>query len=515
MKTGRLLTLVVIALLSIAVSLRCTRRRSVVTLRRIAVPARVLAIGNEALAFEALGDANQSGEASLSLSRSQFRFGKFDRAVLYEYDKQGAMLSRQEINISADSTIAINATAGRRYLIYPDLGSRYRNSYVVICNLRRAGLAGEIVPRICSQILCTDSPFQASQLFERVPDLKAQAKATDLGDGFIGGFGRGGSICERCLGESQSGGSDFVPASGCEVGLPSTPEPLPNPELIVYEHINFPTTADWRSQIYKVKSDGTEVVNLSNNDRWDEDPDVNHHSKRIVFQSHTEHEQSLVLMDTDGNNRTSIPHTTGAWYPKWSRDAESFIVYVDRVGNFGNSIHRIRPDGNDDILIVTADLKHIIRSSDVFDDFHVVYHQDSGAGADSDIFIKDFRDDGTPPNLTSTTDIAEDFPVVSHDGTMIAYRAHHPDEAQSWEIRVARLTLPSTLTLLYPIRFTDPASGLIGAPEFSSDDKRIYVSGYLTEQETSQLFSINLDGSGQFQVTVTDERDYGPSVVPR
>jgi hypothetical protein len=76
MKTGRLLTLVVIALLSIAVSLRCTRRRSVVTLRRIAVPARVLAIGNEALAFEALGDANQSGEASLSLSRSQFRFGK-------------------------------------------------------------------------------------------------------------------------------------------------------------------------------------------------------------------------------------------------------------------------------------------------------------------------------------------------------------------------------------------------------------------------------------------------------
>jgi Tol biopolymer transport system component len=136
-------------------------------------------------------------------------------------------------------------------------------------------------------------------------------------------------------------------------------------------------------------------------------------------------------------------------------------------------------------------------------------------GVDSDIFIKDFRNDGTPPNLTSTTDIAEDFPVVSHDGTMIAYRAHHPDEAQSWEIRVARLTLPSTLTLLYPIRFTDPASGLIGAPEFSSDDKRIYVSGYLTEQETSQLFSINLDGSGQFQVTVTDERDYGPSVVPR
>jgi len=39
--------------------------------------------------------------------------------------------------------------------------------------------------------------------------------------------------------------------------------------------------------------------------------------------------------------------------------------------------------------------------------------------------------------------------------------------------------------------------------------------GYLTEQETSQLFSINLDGSGQFQVTVTDERDYGPSVAPR
>ncbi|MDQ2976018.1 MAG: hypothetical protein M3R69_11495 [Acidobacteriota bacterium] len=55
--------------------------------------------------------------------------------------------------------------------------------------------------------------------------------------------------------------------------------------------------------------------------------------------------------------------------------------------------------------------------------------------------------------------------------------------------------------------------------DFSSDDKLIYVSGTVIEIESAmdlnQLFSISLSGAVQVQVTLNDETDIEPSVVPR
>ena len=72
---------------------------SALSLKRISVPPRVFTIAGEALAFEALGDADHSGQVSISLSRLQSRFGKFNHAFVYEYDKQGKVLSQQSLNL--------------------------------------------------------------------------------------------------------------------------------------------------------------------------------------------------------------------------------------------------------------------------------------------------------------------------------------------------------------------------------------------------------------------------------
>ena len=491
---------------------------STLSLRRISIPSRLFTIAGEALAFEAVGGAGHSGEASISLRRLQTRFGKFNHADVYEYDKQGKVFSQQSLNVDPDSAIAFKATSERRYLIYPDLGPRYRNTYIVACNLGRARLAGQIVPRICTQILCTDGPFQASQLFDRIPELKTHATAADLGDGIIGGFGRQGSICDQCLGRSEPGGSDFVPATGCSERVPSDTEPPANPEVIVYTHSDYPTNADWHYQIYRTKSDGTDVTNLSNNENFERSPDVNHHSARIVFWSGGQN-SGLVLMDLNGNGRTLIPGTVTASHPKWSRDAESFIVYVDLESNVNNSIHRVRPDGTDNVEVVHADGEKVILIVEVIDDFHILYSQDDGTGRDSDLFIKDMRDSSAAVNLTNSADVAEEFPVISHDGSLIAYRAYNPKNFQGYDIVIARVTLPSTLTELHRIRLSAPAGAIFGDLDFSNDDTRLYVESSVVETEgttnTSQLFSINVDGSGQFRVTVNDETDDEPSVAPR
>ena len=79
--------------------------------------------------------------------------------------------------------------------------------------------------------------------------------------------------------------------------------------------------------------------------------------------------------------------------------------------------------------------------------------------------------------------------------------------------------MPSTLTELHRIRLSAPAGSIFGDLDFSNDDTKLYVESLVVETEgttnTSQLFSINVDGSGQFRVTVNDERDEEPSVAPR
>ena len=96
---------------------------SALSLKRISVPPRVFTIAGEALAFEALGDARSFGASLCFAQRLQSRFGKFNHGSRFR--------------LCCESTLpclSYSYTNVRRYLIYPDLGSRYRNTYVVACN---------------------------------------------------------------------------------------------------------------------------------------------------------------------------------------------------------------------------------------------------------------------------------------------------------------------------------------------------------------------------------------------
>jgi hypothetical protein len=129
------------------------------------------------------------------------------------------------------------------------------------------------------------------------------------------------------------------------------------------------------------------------------------------------------------------------------------------------------------------------------------------------------RDNSEPVNLTNTPNLHEAYPVISHDGSLIAYTLLNRINFQVVEIHVARLTLPSTLTELHVIRLSLPTGRYLRDLDFSSDDKLIYVSGTVIEIESgmdiNQLFSINFGGTIQVQVTLNDETDIEPSVVPR
>ena len=493
---------------------------SALQFKSIPVPSRVLSIAGEVLAFQALGEAGRTAEVPLSLRQLQFRLGRFERALAYEYNNNGKVLSQQELKVSPEGDIAVTATAGNSYLIYADLGARFRNSYATACSLGRAHIPAQIVPRVCTQIFCTDNIFRASEIKERIPELKQQENVAELNDGPIGGFGSHGNICEQCTG---SGGPDgpFLPTRGCFDAVPpdtgSQPQPPPtSPEVVVYTHWDSPTVSDFHQQIFKINSDGSQPVNLSNNENFETSPDVNHRTKKIVFDSS---EGGLTTMDLSGNNRTVIPQTFLGGNPKWSRNDESFIVYTNLPSNVNNSLHRVHPDGSDNVEIVKAGDGKVIRTADVVDDNHVVYSEDGGGGIDSDLFIKDMRETSAVVNLTNTPDSSERYPVISHDGKLIAYLVTKSKEFKRVEIHIARLTLPGTITDINVIHLDVPAGRFLRDLDFSNDDAWVYVSSTIVETEgttnTNQIFSIKVNGTGQVRVTMNSETDLEPSVAPR
>jgi hypothetical protein len=494
-----------------------TSNAAALQFKSIPVPSRVFSIAREVLAFQAIGEAGRTAEVPVSLRQLQSRLGGFERALVYEYNKDGKVLSQQELTMDSDAGIAIKATTGNSYLVFADLGPRFSNSYQVVCSLGHAGIAGQAVPRICTQIFCTDSIFPASQLKERIPELQQQV-SLELGDGPIGGFGGHGSICDQCVGNQGPDGT-FLPTRGCSDFVPvvDTPAaPPPAPETIIYTHSNFPTVSNFHYQIFKIKSDGADPVNLSNNENFERSPDVNHKTGKIVFDSTGG--GGLTTMDLNGNNRTIIPKTFLGGNPKWSRNDEAFVVYTNLVSNVNNSLHRVRPDGSDNAEIVKAGEGNVIRTADVVDDDHVVFSRDSG-GFDGDLFIKDMRDTSDAVNLTNTPDSHESYPVISHNGALIAYLVEKPKDFKRVEIHIARLTLPGTITDIHVIHLDVPAGRYLRDLDFSNDDTRVYVSSSVIETEdttnTDQLFSISVDGSGQLRVTLNSESDFEPSVAPR
>jgi len=479
-----------------------------VQLKRIEVPGRVLSIANEAIAFEATGQADGSNEVNVSLRRWQGRFGEFQRALVFEYDKTGKVLSEQQSNVLPDGAIAIKARGGNRYLIYPDLGVRFNNAYEVACKIQKARIPKTLVPPLCTQIFCTDNIFKASQLKDRVPGLKDQS-VEELGDAVIGGFGGTGDICNECLHTSEPVG-DFVPARGCSGVLPPY-EPPTSSSQILFTRIPPIGAEPFNFQIFKL-ANGT-TTNLSNNEQFENNPDVNHRTRKVVFFST---ESGLMTMSVNGTNRSAIPNTSGGGHPVWSRNGEDFIVFITLPGNVDNTIHRIRLDGSGDVLVAQALSDHVIDALDVIDDDHIIFSQFS-LGAKSDLFIKDMRANTPPVNITNSPNVDEISPVVSHSGGLIAFQVRGTGGERD-SIHVARLTLPSTLTEIAVIRLSDPAGDFVRTCDFSGDDSSIIVSASVIETEgstnTLQLFSIKLDGTGQVRLTFSDGSDSEATVVP-
>ena len=263
-------------------------------------------------------------------------------------------------------------------------------------------------------------------------------------------------------------------------------------------------------------SNGSNPVNLSNNQYYDFSPDVHHQTKQIVFVS--SRSNGLHTMDINGGGVAAIPNTAAAGYPKWSTNLDpSFVVFTYPAWGANSAIYRIRTDGNERVQITTPAATEKDEMADVVDSKFIVFTRMDNNTFNRDIYLKYIWDNRPAVNLTNSG-VTETLPVVSHDRRLIAYRVFIGAEDE--EIRVASLdTGAGTITILHTIRLSSPAAYNISGLDFSVDDTRLFVSIQVNDVDGNlinrmqEIFSIKLDGTGQYRLTLNNDEDVYPSAV--
>lgn len=492
--------------------------KPVVELQQIEVPSKVFSIAGEVLAFQAKGKAGETQEVPLSLKLLQAKVGGFEWASVYEVDEKGKVRS-QRLKVDATSFIRIPATSGNRYFVYAELGELYRNSYELLCRLRGIRVRGDLIPRICTMILCTPNAFPSSELTVRLPELADQPGMPVLGDGPIGGIGGSGDLCEQCL-DRNGQGEIFYPVEDCSQQVPVDPTHPPAGEDVVYVHTPYPFNGpSGNSQIYKMKSDGNNPINLSNNAYYDFSPDVRHNGQQIVFTTVRSGPDRLYIMDITGSNVVSVPNTQAADFPKWSREANPFIVFTYPAFSSTSAIYRIFPDGTGRTQVTFPGPNENDEIADVLDNKHIVFVRlDRANNFNRDLYVKYIWDNRPPVRLMNTPDRSETLPVISHDGQKLAFRVFL-GAGQDDQVHVARLNGTSSITLLNTIDLNLPADINISGIDFSGDDTRLYISTQANDvagnliNRKQEVFSVKLDGTDQRRLTINSDADNYPSAV--
>ena len=117
----------------------------------------------------------------------------------------------------------------------------------------------------------------------------------------------------------------------------SIPEPIPCT-------IAFDTDRDGNQEIYSMASDGSELVNLSNNPGADMDPSWSPDGNQIAFVSNRVNDldggQFIYIMDADGTNVRQLSLENESQWPDWSPDG--FWITYENKGD----IFKIKADGS-------------------------------------------------------------------------------------------------------------------------------------------------------------------------
>ena len=281
-------------------------------------------------------------------------------------------------------------------------------------------------------------------------------------------------------------------------------------------------------QLYTMRADGTEQVNLSQTEFNSSFPDASPDGSTVAFSSGViagGGVHNVYLMPASGGARTQL--TTGAfqkWAPRWGlREYANRIVYSESGTTGTRRLYLVSTDGAAQVLTNPgtdfSDTYADIYCSALDDKYKVIFSRLNVLTGRSRLFTINVDGSNQPGQLTKDIHDDEDMPVVSHDGRMVAYHAYsYSSDAPFEAVRVMSI---DNWQRVSEFRLPIPQLMNVRGIGWSRSDRKLYVSMETSEvtdvhfiEERAEVFSMRPDGSERIRLTYNKIPDYWPNGIP-
>jgi len=258
--------------------------------------------------------------------------------------------------------------------------------------------------------------------------------------------------------------------------------------------VAFLSFRDGNREVYVVDSDGTNLVNLSNNGAEDFQQSISADGQRVAFISNRDGDFEIYVVDTDGTNLTRLTNNPGVdLVPSISADGQRVAFYSGRDGN--NEIYVVDTDGTN-LTRLTNSLGSDFSPSISADGQRIVFLSDRDGN--DEIYVVDV--DGT--NLTRlTNNVAGDAqPSISADGQRIAFESRRDGNSEIYVVDADGSNLTRvTVNTANDFR-----------PSISADGQRIAFES--RRDGNSEIYVVDADGSNLTRLTNNPASDFTPSM---
>lgn len=279
----------------------------------------------------------------------------------------------------------------------------------------------------------------------------------------------------------------------------------------------FVSERDGRPQIYRMTTTGAGQTNISHNGNADHFPDVSPDATRIVFSSLRDGPgENIYVMATDGTGVTALTSGTGQRVmPRWGANDRIAFQYPAFHGNA--RIWSMNSDGTDLQQMTSPGANE---SDDGGHDYYqagamLVFSRYDKGTQRRVLYTLPADGSATPARITTTQNVSETLPVISHDGARLAYREFdHVDQTD--RIRVLKVADWSPVG---EISLPVPADRNISGLDFAAGDQRLYVSVQTADVTANpvnirqEVFSVALDGSDLRRLTSNTAGDTWPVAI--
>ncbi|MCJ7472635.1 MAG: DUF5050 domain-containing protein, partial [Actinobacteria bacterium] len=290
---------------------------------------------------------------------------------------------------------------------------------------------------------------------------------------------------------------DSIEISGWAISKDSVQNMGPrDPDMeYVSKKIVFVSNKNGNEDIFSMDLDGSNLKQLTDSSRKDAYPAVSPDGKKIAYTSDIDGDGNwqIVVMNWDGTNKIQITDDrVPGGYPTWSFDGRYIFYEVNKDGDW--EIYRINSDGSSKKRLTFNTNYDWHPFAHPFQ-YRVIY--ESGVVGHYDLFIMDY--DGKNIKKISESDMIKRVPSMSIDGKSIAFmgdgdtRYIYLMDADGTNIR----------------KITDRPDS--EHPYISPDNKYIVFNSYVDGQ--SEIFIINIDGTGETRLTNIPGEDWGPVFI--